>query len=542
MRNNRIAFQILEDDTPTPVGHQEIKCHMIFDIKFDFTRKARFVAGGHLTRPPTSLTYSSVVSRDSVRIAFLLAALNDLDVLAADIGNAYLNAPCREKVYFRAGLEFGPSNKGKRVVIVRALYGLRTSGAAFHAHLAESLGSLGFTPCTKADPDVWRKADIKPDGTEYYSYLLVYVDDILVISLDPSKYMSSIQSMYRLKDDSIEKPTNYLGATIREWKFDEQPEKLCWAIGAKRYILQAVKIIESDLESLGRALAKNPATPFSSGYRVELDVSKELTPIDAQRYMNLVGILRWIVELGRIDVLFEVTALSRFLVQPRTGHLDQAYRVMAYLKSHVNAWLVMDSTPIFLDSDRFPQADWMSFYSDAHDHLPPDMPKPRGASVTMTCFVDADHAGDQITRRSHTGIVILLNNAPVFWICKRQNTVETSTFGSEFIALKAATEHIEGLRYKLRMFGVRIEGPTNILCDNMSVVKSSTMPESRLKKKHNSIAFHKVREAVAAGITRIGHVTSSENLADLFTKSLTALKRNILLRGLMWITNQSGSE
>ena len=89
------------------VGFQEIKRHMIFDVKMDLTRKARFVAGSHLTEPPASITYSSVVSRDSVRIAFLLAALNDLDIMACDIGNPYLNGPCREKVLFVAGPEFG---------------------------------------------------------------------------------------------------------------------------------------------------------------------------------------------------------------------------------------------------------------------------------------------------------------------------------------------------------------------------------------------------------------------------------------------------
>jgi hypothetical protein len=112
---------------------------------------------------------------------------------------------------------------------------------------------------------------------------------------------------------------------------------------------------------------------------------------------------------------------------------------------------------------------------------------------------------------------------------KDKNTVETSIFGSEFIALKASTEHIEGLRCKLRMMDIPINGPTSILCDNNSVVVSSTMPESRLKKKHNSITFHKVKEAVATGITRIVHIISGENLADLFTKSLMETKRNILI-------------
>ena len=75
--NVQVAFKFLDDNEPTPVGHKEIPCHIIFDIKMDFTRKARFVAGGHKTDPPTSLTYSSVVARDSVRIGFLIAALND---------------------------------------------------------------------------------------------------------------------------------------------------------------------------------------------------------------------------------------------------------------------------------------------------------------------------------------------------------------------------------------------------------------------------------------------------------------------------------
>jgi hypothetical protein len=101
------AFEFLETGTNAPVRYQKIPCHIIFDVKMDFTRKARFFAGGHKTEPPTSITYASVVSQESVRIAFLLAALNDLDVMAANIQGAYLNVPCREKVYTVCGAEFG---------------------------------------------------------------------------------------------------------------------------------------------------------------------------------------------------------------------------------------------------------------------------------------------------------------------------------------------------------------------------------------------------------------------------------------------------
>ena len=98
MKNVRVAFKLTDNiDGKETIGFQKIKCHMIFTVKMDFTRKARFVAGGHMTKPPAAITYSSVVARDSVRIAFMLAALHDIDVLAAVIGNAYLNAPCREK-------------------------------------------------------------------------------------------------------------------------------------------------------------------------------------------------------------------------------------------------------------------------------------------------------------------------------------------------------------------------------------------------------------------------------------------------------------
>jgi hypothetical protein len=106
MANVRIAFQKSSGTRP-PIGFQEVKCHMIFDIKSgeNFRRKARYVAGGHMTEPPASITYSSVVSRDIVRIALLIAALDSLDVVTADIQNAYLHAPCQEKIWCRAGPE-----------------------------------------------------------------------------------------------------------------------------------------------------------------------------------------------------------------------------------------------------------------------------------------------------------------------------------------------------------------------------------------------------------------------------------------------------
>ena len=138
--NVRVAFEVYEGKVEDLVGYQKVKCHVIFDVKLgeNFRRKARLVAGGHTTETPSSITYSSVVSRDSVRIALTIAALNDLNILGCDIQNAYISAPCREKIFCVAGREFG-SDAGKVMIIKRALYGLKSSGAAFRAMLAETI-------------------------------------------------------------------------------------------------------------------------------------------------------------------------------------------------------------------------------------------------------------------------------------------------------------------------------------------------------------------------------------------------------------------
>jgi hypothetical protein len=121
--------------------------------------------------------------------------------------------------------------------------------------------------------------------------------------------------------------------------------------------------------------------------------------------------------------------------------------------------------------------------------------------------------------------LIFIQNAPIIWFSKKQNTVESSSFGSEFVALRVARDMIVALRYKLRMFGIPIVGPTSVLCDNQGVVKNASLPESTLSKRHNAINYHSVREAVAAQILRVGKEDGETNLADPLTKVLGRMKR-----------------
>ena len=208
MKNNRVAFQFLKDNKKLLIGYKYIRCHMHFEVKMDFHRKACFVAGGHMTDSPPFMTYSSIVSRDSVRIGFLLAALNDLDLISIDIGNAYLQADNKEKVYTIAGPEFG-ALQGQRVLIVRAIYGLKSSGAAWHDHFSNTLFDMSFKP-SYAVNDVWMQPAIKPIGYKYYEYILVYVDDLLIISHQTNNIVDVIKQSYRLKDDDIGPPETFL--------------------------------------------------------------------------------------------------------------------------------------------------------------------------------------------------------------------------------------------------------------------------------------------------------------------------------------------
>jgi hypothetical protein len=136
----------------------------------------------------------------------------------------------------------------------------------------------------------------------------------------------------------------------------------------------------------------------------------------------------------------------------------------------------------------------------------------------MTIYVDADHAHDLVTRRSITGILFMLNNTPIRWVSKRQKTVETSTHGSESVASRVATELIHEIRYMLRSLGEALDGQALMLDDNISVVLNTPVSSSVLKKKHNAIAYHRVREAIAARIMRFAYIKSEENVSDVLTK------------------------
>ena len=525
-----VAFDILKEEASKPIGYGFIKCHMVFDVKQgSLQRKARLVADGSNTEPEVP-TYASVVSRESVRIAFTIAALNGLDILAADCEGAYLNAPCKERLYTICGPEFGP-NEGRYAIIVRALYGCKGSAHSWRAKISEIIEGLGFQMC-RADNDVWMRPAVSVSGEHVWEYILVYSDDLLIVGLKPNEIAARIDQHCKLKDGSVKPPDQYLGANIGQMLLANGT--LAWYASSDSYCKAAVSNVEQWLEKRGERLPTRQACVFPSNWKPELDVTPELGEEDAHYYQQQIGVLRWLVELGRVDVCTEVSMLAAFSASPRQGHLAAVLHLYGYLKKHTKSKMVFDPTP--MEHVEMELKDWSDFYKPYEEVVPPDAPESRGKSVQTTCFVDSDHAGDAVSRRSRTGVLIYCGMAPIVFYSKKQGSIETSSFGSELSAMKTAVELIEGLRYKLRMMGVPLEGPTRVYADNMSVVHNCSKPESQLKKKSNSIAYHYVRERCAGRkpVCGISYVPTQDNLADMFTKSQPGEVRRRLAERILY--------
>jgi hypothetical protein len=296
------------------------------------------------------------------------------------------------------------------------------------------------------------------------------------------------------------------------------------------YVKAAIATVEESLKGTVWKIPTNAPTPMVTSYLPELDVTEELDAQGVQKYQEMIGMLRWATEIGRVDILLEIALLSQYQASPRQGHMEQLLRIFGFMKKNPKLTLYFNPELPNYDFGQFSdnRKEFLELYRDAKEDLPHDLPKPRGVPVVTTAFVDASHAANKKTRKSHTGFLIFVNRAPIVWYSKRQQTVESSTYASEYIAMKVCIESIQHLRYKLRMFGVPLDGETNVWCDNEAVCKSSTNVESVLTKKHNSIAYHYTRWAVAAGMVRIAWIPTDMNLADSFTKRLAQVVRERL--------------
>jgi hypothetical protein len=219
----------------------------------------------------------------------------------------------------------------------------------------------------------------------------------------------------------------------------------------------------------------------------ELDLTDELDETGIKKYQSLIGALQWLITLGRFDILHAVATMGSYRIAPRQGHLDRLKRIYGYIRKFPDGAIrFRTNIPTHEGYDEVIQHNWESVYDNANEEMPPDMPIPKGKYVRTTSYVDANLMHCLVTGRSMTGIIHLINQTPIQWFSKRQNNVETATYGSEFMAARQAAEQIMDIRYTLRMMGIPIDGPSWMFGDNQSVITSSNITESTLNKRHNA--------------------------------------------------------
>jgi hypothetical protein len=501
------CFEFKDGDFECSDDYQKTTLTMIFSVKHDLRRKSRLVAGGHLVDALDLDIYSSTVKSISVKLLHVIAHKQDLRQLCGDCKNAYVNAFTNEKVYARAGPEFGEL-EGSIVIILKALYGLRSSSERWHAHFADTLRSLKFQP-TRYDKDVWLRLS---ENELHYEYVCTHSDDFMIVSKKPEMVMEALEKVYTIKSKGP--PDYYLG---NDYKKDSRGR---WAIGCKRYLKEALARVETMFGVLTKKYVPLPAKDHP-----EMDTSAVLNDDEHRKFQMLIGMLNWIVSIGRFDIAHATSSLARFSSCPRKGHMDRALQVFGYLKRRSNRRIIVDSRdPIFEGGEDAFSKDFekelASAYPEAAEEVDRKIPDPLVDEMEITVFVDSDHAHDKVTRRSITGIFIFVGRTPVFYQSKRQGAIETSSYGAEFCAMRTATEETIAVRYMLRCLGVKVTHPTYMFGDNLGVVQNATMKDSLLKKKHVAIAYHKVRESAAAGIVHPMKIHTSDNYADLLTKSL----------------------
>jgi len=494
-----------------PDGYKKIRCHFVFAVKHDGRHKARLVAGGHLTDVPTESVYSGVVSLRGIRLVLFLAELNGLDAWATDVGNAYLEAYTREKVCIKAGPEFGPDLEGKFLIINKALYGLRSSGTRWHDRFADCLRDMGFFPC-KAEPDIWMRQVVKSNHKEsHYEYIAVYVDDLAIVSKNPKAITDTLENKHKFKLKGTGPITFHLGTNFKR---DKE--------GVLN--ISAIDYIEKLCKSYKQMFGVEPDTkyaksPLVSGDHPELDTTELLEAEDITKYQSLIGALQWCVSIGRFDISVAVATLSSFRAIPRRGHLDRARRIVGYLSKMKHGAIRIRTLEPDYSSLPAQDFDWSrSVYGEPEEVIPKDAPRPLGKYVTLSHYVDANLMHDFTTGRSCTGILHMINQTPIDWFSKKQATVETATYGSEFLAARQCVEQIIDLRTTLRYLGVPLRGQSFMFGDNQSVVESAVKIHAKLHKRHTALSFHRVREAIASKMVAFYHIAGNINPADILSK------------------------
>jgi hypothetical protein len=407
--------------------------------------------------------FAPVSKYATLRAALSIAAERDYEIHQVDVKNAFVQGDLHEEVWVEQPEGYA-TKPGFACRLNKALYGLKQAPRAWHARLDAELITEGYV-ASNADASLYTHPALE-------SFILIYVDDILIITKDAELANDTkrwLMSKFDARD--LGEASYYLGIKLTR----NREHKTIKLTNEKMITELAFKYDLTD--------AKPRDIPMSLGMRLTKD---EGDPLDTavHPYSSLVGALLYLSITTRPDISFVVGALSRFMSCPTTVHWGIAKGVLRYLATTSSLGITY-----------------------------------RGSGTPLVGYCDSDYAADTDTRRSTTGYIYVLNDGVITWSSKRQPTVAASTTEAEYMAAAAAVKEAMWLRHLFAAFKVNL-GTIPIFSDNQGAIKLLRNPVSSMRSKHIDIVHHFARERVARGEVSFTYVSTDKNPADALTKPL----------------------
>lgn len=464
-----------------PPGHKILTCSLIAKVKTgaEVPEKMRAVAGGNHQIKGLNYdeTYAPAIRATSMRTLLSHAAANQMKIHTVDIKTAFLNAPLKEEVYmFPPGTVNNRDEDGNELVcrLRKSIYGLHQSPKEWNETLTNFLvNDLNFVR-SRADQCIFTKNL----GTNNEVILGLYVDDVIIAARNLeviTQFKIDLNNRFKLKDNGP--LCSILGMKVN---YDINDGSM--HINLQDYTLEV-------LARFGMRDCKPVHTPMMTPL-AKLDEAGNFVPTDKKSFQAIVGCLNYLANNTRPDIAFAVSNLSRHMADPGEHHAVAAKRVLRYLAG----------TPaIGLNYQRSKDVDILTVYSDA------------------------DYAEDKDTRKSTTGLCLMMNGAAISWSSRRQSTVASSTAEAEYTALFSASQECAYIRQVLSDLGVKND-ITTVYEDNQPAIHIASNPVTSGNSKHFDVRLHYIRDKVQSKLINIQYLATGDMVADMMTKALDRVK------------------